>query len=116
MDFSSLQKDDFKSVTTFNGWFHKYHLEIPRRVRPCKVTTLLFYDVSHDSHFSLFLREGHSSNLDVMFDNALELECNMVASDMLCTSHSQSLKKGGGAQESHTTLSISNHVNSCLQK
>jgi hypothetical protein len=83
-------------------------------VRPSEAAAMLIHVVAYDSQFSIFFRERHSPNLDTIFDNELKLESNMVASDMLFTSHSQSLKKGKGDQASNATLSISNHINSCL--
>jgi hypothetical protein len=68
---------------TFNGQFHKSYLEISEDVRPSNAVTLLIYAAAYDSQFSLFLREMHFPDLDAMFDDAMELESNMVASDML---------------------------------
>jgi hypothetical protein len=92
-DFGSLEKGDSKSVTIFNGQCHKSYLEIRKNGKPSKVSTMFIYVIGYDSQFSLFLRERCSLDLDAMFDHAIEIENNMVASNMLFISPPKSLKR-----------------------
>jgi hypothetical protein len=105
-----LKNGKSKSVTTFNGHFHKSYLENMESVRPSNIVSISFYVVAHDSHFSLFVREKQSPNLDAMLDNDLELENNMVVSENgLIASYSQYLKNSEGGKRSNVALYIYNH-------
>jgi hypothetical protein len=44
---------------------------------------MLIYVVSYETQFSLFLKEMQFLYLDVMFNNAMDIENNKPASDML---------------------------------
>jgi hypothetical protein len=77
---------------------------------------MLTYVVSHDPYVSLFLRERHSSILEVILDDALDLEGNILASRMLAYSYIQSLKESGCGQESKASPYAPNLVDSCLQE
>lgn len=79
--FNSLRKNDVEGVTSFNPKFLKSYHAILKNVRPLEVVAMTTYTIAHDSFFStLKLIERHSSDLKAMFDEALEVEGNMLDS------------------------------------
>lgn len=60
---------------------------------PLEVIVMIIYEIDHASHFSLFLKEWIYLDLVEMFDDALELERNMIASKKVLRSHSHATKE-----------------------
>lgn len=114
--FNSPRKDDLEGATTFNNRFLKSYHGILENVRPLEVVAMSTYTVVESSNVSLYLRERHSSNLDTLLDDALELEGSMLAFELLASNHPHSPKESGCEQESKAASYTPNLVDSCLHE
>ena len=56
---------------------------VPVDIKPLVGAVKLHYADAFDSDFALLLRERKSSNLPAMFQDALEVESNMMESDKI---------------------------------
>ena len=75
-----MKKGGFEYVHEFSSIFMRVYNFIPVDIKPLVGVTKLHYVDYFDNEFSLLLRERKSTSLPIMFQDALEVEYNMVVS------------------------------------
>eukprot|EP01018_Ginkgo_biloba_P001515 Gb_17820 [translate_table: standard] len=76
-EFGSMKKKDSESVNDFNKRFNKMYND---DIRPSQAVAKVAYVAAYDLDFAMILRERRSGNLDIMQNDAIDIEGNMVAS------------------------------------
>ena len=67
-------------MSSFNRRFASFYYSIPKEIQPLVGVAKLHYEDVFDNDFTLLLRERKSLSLLDMFQDALEVEANMMAS------------------------------------
>jgi hypothetical protein len=66
---------------------------IPDEIKPTEASTKITYANAFDAEFSLLLRERRSTTLLSMQEPSIEVESNILESDMLKTRYDKDKKK-----------------------
>jgi len=80
VDFYALKKQKNETLLVFNQRFCSIYYGIPLEIRPTEKTAMIYYVMGLHSELALFLLEGKSSSLKILFEDALEVEENIIAS------------------------------------
>ena len=78
--YNKLNKGGFESIHEFSSQFMRVYNSILIDIKPLVGFAKIYYVDSFDGEFALLLREIKSTSIPVMFQNALEVEANMMAS------------------------------------
>ena len=78
--YNNLNKGGFESFHEFSSHFMRLYNSIPADIKPLLGSTKLHYIDAFDGDFALLLRERKSTSIPSMFQYALEVEANMMAS------------------------------------
>jgi hypothetical protein len=92
-DFGALKRKNGESISNFTKRFNKMYGRIPDDIKLTEALAKITYANAFDAEVSLLLRERISTTLLSMQEASIEVESNILASDMLKTRSDKDKKK-----------------------
>jgi hypothetical protein len=80
VDFYALKKQQNETLLVFNRRFCSIYYGMPLEIRPTEKDAMIYYVMGLHSELALFLLERKSSSLKILFEDALEIEENIIVS------------------------------------
>jgi hypothetical protein len=106
-DLYVLRREDDEIVVQFNRRFHSVYINIPIKIQPSEVVSMVQCTVAQHPDIFLYLRERKSPSLQRMFVDAEEVESNLQACTQLSSQilddvlDAEESEEGYGKQESN---------------
>ena len=82
-EFGDFRRKKDETIVDFSKRFNKMYGRIPAEIKPSETSTKLTYANTFNHEFSLLLRERRLVSLLKMQDAALEVDSNILASNIL---------------------------------
>ena len=79
-NFYALERDQNETLPSLNRIFCSIYHAMPLEIRPTKTTSMIYYVMGLQSKLDILLLERKSSSLNILFEDALEVEENIYAS------------------------------------
>jgi hypothetical protein len=92
-EFGALKRKNGESISDFTKRFNKMYGRIPDEIKPTEASANITYANAFDAEFSLLPRERRSTMLLSMQEEAIGVESNILASDILKTRSDKEKKK-----------------------
>jgi hypothetical protein len=94
IEFGSLNNMDGDSVSNFSKRFNKMYNKIPAEIKPLESLTKISYASAFGPNFCLLLRERRATSLAQMKYAAIEVESNVLETDILRNKADVDRRKG----------------------
>jgi hypothetical protein len=79
-DFYALKREHNETLSAFHRRFCSIYHAMPLEIRPTETAAMIYYVMGLQSKLSLLLLERKSLSLNILFEDALEVEENICAS------------------------------------
>jgi hypothetical protein len=107
-EFGALKRKNDESISDFTKRFNKMYGRIPDEIKATEASAKIAYANSFDADLYLLLRERRSTTLLSMQESTIEVESNILASDILKTRYDKEKKKQREDSPSSSNSATSN--------